>query len=91
MVALAAELFAPEVHQVLRPIEIVKAVPLGHGGAVGEILLQPGQLVLGHGVEGQGDALFTAVSGDLPEVLCAAPAQGQGEGLPQGGVLDLEI
>ena len=80
VVALAAELFAPEVHQILRPIQVVEGVPVGDGGAVGEGLLEPVQLVLGYGVEGDGHAAAAAVLGDLTVVLRAASTQGEGEG-----------
>ena len=91
MVALAAELLAPEVHQVLRPVQVVEGIPVGDGGAVGEGLLEPVQLVLGHGVEGDGHVPAAAVLGDLPVVLRAASAQGEGEGGTQAGVVHFEI
>ena len=69
MVALAAELFAPEVFQILRPVQVVEVVPLGNGGTVGEVLLEPLQLVLGDGVEGDGHVPPAAVGGDLLIVL----------------------
>ena len=76
MVALAAELFPPEIFQILSPVEVVEAVPLPHGGAGGEELLELLQLVLGHGVEGDGHAPAAAVVGNLPEVLRPPAPQG---------------
>ena len=91
MVALAAELLASEVLQILRPVQVVKGIPVGDGGAVGKKLLEAVQLVLGHRVEGDGHAPAAAVVGDLPVVLPAAAPQGQGKGAPQSGVLHLEV
>ncbi len=91
MVALTAELFSPEIFQVLRPIEVVKIVPLPHGGAGREKVLELFQLVLGHGVEGDGHAPAAAVVGDLLKVLPPSAPQGQGKGGAQTGVLHLEI
>lgn len=91
MVALTAELLAPEVLQILRPVQVVKGIPVGDGGAVGKELLEAVQLVLGHRVERDGHAPAAAVVGDLPVVLPASASQGQGKGAPQAGVLHLEV
>ena len=91
MVALAAELFTPEVLQVLRPVQVVEVVPLTHGGTGGEKLLELFQLVLGDGIKRDGHAPAAAEVGNLPVVLQAAASQRQSEGGAQAGVIHLEV
>ena len=91
VVALSAELFAPEVLQGFCLIEVVEGIPVGDGRTVWEKVLQLIQLVPGDGVECDGDIPAAAVGGDLAVVLLSVSAQGEGEGLTQTGIVYLEV
>ena len=91
VVALAAEFFTFEILQILRPVEIIGAVPVGDGGGVGEEGLQGVQFLPGDGVEGNGDPRPTAVGRQGAVVLLPVGAQREGEGHTQIGSVDFEI